>query len=70
MLFKKNFLSLSIICSIFCFSLFVSASALYSFNTADNDYFAGFKARSIGPAGMSGRIAAIEVVANNPKIIY
>ena len=28
------------------------------------------KARSIGPAGMSGRISAIEAVAANPNIIY
>ena len=30
----------------------------------------GMKPRSIGPAGMSGRITAIDVVNNNPKVIY
>lgn len=31
---------------------------------------AGMKARSIGPAGMSGRVASIDVVQSNPDIIY
>lgn len=30
----------------------------------------GIKARSIGPAGMSGRVTAIDVVQKNPSIIY
>jgi len=30
----------------------------------------GMKARSIGPAGMSGRVAAIDVVRSDPRIIY
>ncbi|MDZ7331992.1 MAG: hypothetical protein ONB31_08430 [candidate division KSB1 bacterium] len=36
----------------------------------DPELFAGMKARSIGPAGMSGRIGTIEAVASNPNIIY
>ena len=28
------------------------------------------KARSIGPAGMSGRVTTIDAVHNNPEIIY
>ena len=32
--------------------------------------FKGMKARSIGPAGMSGRITAVDVVNNQPEIIY
>jgi len=36
----------------------------------DTTKLAGMKARSIGPAGMSGRIAAIEAVHSNPAIIY
>ncbi len=36
----------------------------------DPDLLAGMKARSIGPAGMSGRVAAIEAVNSNPNIIY
>ena len=34
------------------------------------DLLAGMKARSIGPAGMSGRIAAIAAVESQPDIIY
>ncbi|MDH4069019.1 MAG: hypothetical protein OEV30_01205 [Ignavibacteria bacterium] len=30
----------------------------------------GLKARSIGPAGMSGRVTSIDVVNDNPQIIY
>lgn len=30
----------------------------------------GIKARNIGPAGMSGRVTAIDVVTNNPSVIY
>lgn len=36
----------------------------------DMDLFKSMKARSIGPAGMSGRITAIEAVSSNPEIIY
>ena len=36
----------------------------------DVSKFKDMKARSIGPAGMSGRITAIDVVASDPKIIY
>ncbi|TDQ19201.1 photosystem II stability/assembly factor-like uncharacterized protein [Algoriphagus boseongensis] len=36
----------------------------------DMDQFKSMKARSIGPAGMSGRITAIDAVAENPNIIY
>ena len=30
----------------------------------------GMKPRSIGPAGMSGRITSIDAVVSNPDIIY
>ena len=36
----------------------------------DLKLFKGLKARSIGPAGMSGRIAAIDVVLSNTNIIF
>ncbi len=41
-----------------------------SFAQFDPDLFSGMKARSIGPAGMSGRIGDIEAVVANPNIIY
>tara|TARA_B110000046_G_scaffold173071_1_gene195356 strand:- start:7809 stop:10970 length:3162 start_codon:yes stop_codon:yes gene_type:complete len=33
-------------------------------------YWETFKPRSVGPAGMSGRVTAIDVVADNPEEIY
>jgi photosystem II stability/assembly factor-like uncharacterized protein len=36
----------------------------------DGTLFPGLKARAIGPAGMSGRIAAIESLASQPNVIY
>jgi len=36
----------------------------------DPKQFSHIKARSIGPAGMSGRIASIDAVHSNPNIIY
>ncbi|MFH2002997.1 MAG: hypothetical protein ABIK28_25245 [Planctomycetota bacterium] len=36
----------------------------------DPELLAGMKARSIGPAAMSGRIAAIDAVESDPDIIY
>jgi photosystem II stability/assembly factor-like uncharacterized protein len=36
----------------------------------DPDLLAGMKARSIGPAAMSGRVAAIDAVEANPDIVY
>jgi len=41
-----------------------------SFAKIDPDLFAGLKARSIGPANMSGRIGAVDVVATDPNIIF
>ena len=36
----------------------------------DMSQFKTMKARSVGPAGMSGRITAIDAVDNNPTIMY
>ncbi len=36
----------------------------------DPELLAGMKARSIGPAAMSGRVAAIDAVESNPDIVY
>ena len=41
-----------------------------AFSQIDTALFTGMKARSIGPAGMSGRIADIQAVASNPNVIY
>ena len=36
----------------------------------DMEKLKGIRARSIGPAGMSGRVTSIDVVLKNPQIIY
>jgi hypothetical protein len=36
----------------------------------DPALLAGMKARSIGPAGMSGRVAALEATPSDPRIVY
>ncbi|MBM4176787.1 MAG: hypothetical protein FJ213_11550 [Ignavibacteria bacterium] len=48
----------------FCHTNFISAQPL------DMEKLHGLKARSIGPAGMSGRITSIDVVLKDPSIIY
>jgi photosystem II stability/assembly factor-like uncharacterized protein len=41
-----------------------------SFAQFDPELFSGLKARSIGPANMSGRIGAIDAFPSDPNIIY
>jgi photosystem II stability/assembly factor-like uncharacterized protein len=48
--------------------LFLLAASLSA--AVDPDLLAGLKARSIGPAGMSGRVAAIDAVESNPDVVY
>ena len=36
----------------------------------DGSLLAGIKARSIGPAGMSGRVVALDAVVKDPNTIY
>ena len=38
--------------------------------TIDPDRLAGLQARSIGPATMSGRLPALDVVESNPDLMY
>jgi len=40
------------------------------FAETNPELFAGLRARSIGPANMSGRIGAIDAVASDPDIVY
>lgn len=53
------------------FLLIASCCFLFSFSQKVNfDLFKNLKPRSIGPAGMSGRVTTIDVVNSNPDIIY
>lgn len=49
---------------------FVFLSSLLTGQKLDMEKLKDLKIRSIGPAGMSGRVTAIDVVLNNPSIIY
>ncbi len=54
---------LAVYCILFCSqSLFAQKISL--------DQFKNLKARSIGPAGMSGRVTSIDAVYSNPDLIY
>jgi photosystem II stability/assembly factor-like uncharacterized protein len=61
----KNMKSLTVLLAF----LFLYISNAFT-QPLDVDKFENMKARSIGPAGMSGRVTAIEAVVSNPKIIY
>lgn len=52
---------------LFVFAIFSSISFAQSLTM---EQINGIKARNIGPAGMSGRVTAIDVVSNNPDIIF
>lgn len=56
--------------TLFFLSLFLLHSSSLIFAQFNPDIFSGMKARSIGPAGMSGRIGDIQAVESNPNIIY
>jgi photosystem II stability/assembly factor-like uncharacterized protein len=60
---KTLFITLSII------SILVLSSN-YQAQQLNMELLEGLKARSIGPAGMSGRVTSIDVVLNNPETIY
>jgi len=49
-------------------SLLLLTAALHA--QVDPELLAGLKARAIGPASMSGRVASIDVVESNPDIVY
>lgn len=51
-------------------SLACLALALPLHAQIDAELLAGMKARSIGPASMSGRVAAIDAVESDPEIVY
>ncbi len=59
---KKRRLVLLVLCLLLPFT-FLHAQI-------DPELLAGMKARSIGPATMSGRVAAIDAVESNPDIVY
>ncbi len=55
--------------SFICLSILMSIPLMWA-QKVDMDIFKNMKARAIGPAAMSGRITAIDVVESNPEIIF
>lgn len=55
---------------ILVFSVIMSLPVANQAQTVNMDLLQNLKFRSIGPAGMSGRVTAIDVVLANPDIIY
>lgn len=51
-------------------SLILAVVSTTLYGQLNPELFQGMRARSIGPAGMSGRIASIEVVSSNPDVMY
>ncbi|MFN4285695.1 MAG: VPS10 domain-containing protein [Lacibacter sp.] len=54
--------------TLLCWLLLVAALPLAA--QVKNEHFKNLKPRSIGPAGMSGRVTAIDAVVSNPDIFY
>jgi photosystem II stability/assembly factor-like uncharacterized protein len=48
----------------------ISIAAISQQQVDLNKYFKNWKPRNIGPAGMSGRITAIDALVSNPNLIY
>lgn len=55
---------------LFTFSILICISFSIYAQSLDVSLFHGMKARNIGPAGMSGRVTAIDVILSNPNTIY
>jgi hypothetical protein len=53
----------------FLFLIFLSLSAVTLQAAIDSDLLEGLSARTLGPAAVSGRITAIDVVSSNPNHI-
>jgi photosystem II stability/assembly factor-like uncharacterized protein len=64
---KHNFIGRSLMLSALAASLLQPVA---SGQQLDTSKLKGMKARSIGPAGMSGRVTAIDAVVSRPDIIY
>lgn len=56
--------------AVFCTGLLLLLTGLLQAQPLDTTKLAGLKARSIGPAGMSGRVTAIDAHHSNPDIMY
>ena len=60
----------TLVCRAACAVVAIASLAGSAAAGIDADLLSGLAPRSIGPAGMSGRIAAIAAVESNPDIVY
>jgi len=58
------------ISGVFIFTSLILLFPLLTPAKVDPKFLSGLKPRSIGPAGMSGRIACVDVALSDPRIIY
>jgi len=56
--------------ALWCLAVCLAGIPLTQAQQLDMDLLKAMKPRSIGPAGMSGRVTGIDVVLSNPDIIY
>ncbi len=57
--------------AVLLFAFTISANSQYTKKVKVNEHtFGGIEARHIGPATMSGRIAALDAVQSDPRIVY
>ena len=56
--------------SLIAFALILKFSFVLNSQTLDTNYFRNYKPRSIGPAGMSGRVTAIDVDLSNKSRMF
>jgi photosystem II stability/assembly factor-like uncharacterized protein len=70
MVWGSSNLKINLIALFFILSFFFLVPGNFADDNIDPSYFSGLKPRAIGPAGMSGRIACVDVVVTNPKIMY
>ena len=59
-----------VLLSLFTLSVVVAPVAEPAMGQVSADRFAGMSARSIGPAGTTGRISAIDAVVSDPNVVY
>ncbi len=67
---KKIINRLMILSLVICISPLFSQSQTTDKVVVDQNTFGAIRARDIGPAATSGRIAAIDAIQNDPRIIY
>lgn len=67
--FRRS-LALALVLAASAATAFAAPAKAPAAGAIDPDLLAGFRARNVGPAGMSGRVTSIAGVASNPDVLY